>query len=218
VVFEEDQQWNWDDDHKQAIFSELEWENEKEAEMENEGNAKESDDYDESVSNEETGESEPDGGNIEADGDNINISHEEHSSHVIRARRPPGWIRDYETGQGLSDEEIVNLTHLALFTDRDPITFAEAVKSEKWRKAMDQEIQAIKKNDTWDLTVLPLGGKIIGVKWVFKTKFNENGEVDKYKAWLVAKRYCQQHGIDYAEVFAPVARLDTIRIVISIAA
>jgi len=124
VVFEEDQQWNWDDDHKQAIFTELEWENEKEAAVENEGNAEESDDCDESVSNEETGEtgeSEPDGGNIEADGDNINISHEEHSSHAIRARKPPVWIRDYETGQGLSDEETVNLTHLALFTDGIPL-------------------------------------------------------------------------------------------------
>jgi len=83
---------------------------------------------------------------------------------------------------------------------------------------MDQEIQAIEKNDTWDLTVLPSGGKTIGVKWVFKTKFNENEEVDKYKARLVAKGYCQHHGINYAEVFALVACLDTIRIIISIAA
>ena len=222
VVFEEDQQWTWDDDHKQAIFTELEWENDTEGAVENEGGEPESDDSEESIFNEETGDSEPDGGNIEADGDNINISHEDinisHEEHETRTRRPPGWIRDYETGQGLSDEETVNLTHLALFTDGDPITFAEAVKSEKWRKAMDQEIQAIEKNDTWDLTVLPSGGKTIGVKWVFKTKFNEHGEVDKYKARLVAKGYCQQHGIDYAEVFAPVARLDTIRIVISIAA
>lgn len=65
---------------------------------------------------------------------------------------------------------------------------------------------------------LPPGGKTIGVKWVFKTKFNENGEVDKYKARLVAKGYCQQYVIDYAEVFTPVARLDTIRIVIALAA
>ncbi|KAM2202178.1 hypothetical protein ACFX1X_001031 [Malus domestica] len=83
---------------------------------------------------------------------------------------------------------------------------------------MDQEIQSIEKNDTWELVKLPPGGKTIGVKWVFKTKLKENGEVDKYKARLVAKGYCQQYGIDYAEVFAPVARLDTIRVVISLAA
>jgi hypothetical protein len=66
--------------------------------------------------------------------------------------------------------------------------------------------------------VLPSEGKTIGVKWVFKTKFNENREVEKYKARLIAKGYCQQQGINYAKVFSPVARLDTIRIVISIAA
>ena len=168
-------------------------------------------DGEESEVNEESGETEP-----EFDGGNI--SNEEHLPREIRARRPPMWMRDYETEQGLSDEEHINQAHLALFTDGDPITFTEAVKSEKWRKAMDQEIQTIEKNDTWELTVLPSGGKTIGVKWVFKTKFNENGEVDKYKARLVAKGYCQQYGIDYAEIFALVARLDTIRIVISLAA
>ena len=66
--------------------------------------------------------------------------------------------------------------------------------------------------------MLPAGGKVVGVKWIFKTKLNENGEVDKHKALLVAKGYTQQNGIDYAEVFAPVARLDTIRLVISVAA
>jgi hypothetical protein len=69
------------------------------------------------------------------------------------------------------------------------MTFEEAVKSEKWRYIMDQEMQAIKRNDTWELTMLPSGEKTIGVKWVFKTKFNENGKVDKYKARLVAKGY-----------------------------
>ena len=60
-------------------------------------------------------------------------------------------MRDYETGQGLSDEESANMTHLALFTNKDPMTFKEAVKSKKWRQAMDPEIQAIERNDTWEL-------------------------------------------------------------------
>ena len=70
----------------------------------------------------------------------------------------------------------------------------------------------------WQLTDLPKGHKTIGVKWVFKTKLKENGEVDKYKARLIAKGYKQEHGIDYIEVFAPVARHDTIRLVIALAA
>ncbi|KAL2476210.1 Retrovirus-related Pol polyprotein from transposon RE1 [Abeliophyllum distichum] len=97
-------------------------------------------------------------------------------------------------------------------------TKESAVKEEKWRKAMDDEIDAIERNDTWELTDLPKGHKTIGVKWVFKTKLKENGEVDKYKARLVAKGYTQEYGIDYTEVFAPVARHDTIRLVIALAA
>ncbi|GKC06953.1 retrovirus-related pol polyprotein from transposon TNT 1-94 [Tanacetum coccineum] len=65
---------------------------------------------------------------------------------------------------------------------------------------------------------LPHGAKKVGVKWVYKTKYNENGEVEKYKARLVAKGYTQKCGIDYTEVFAPVARLETVRLVMSLAA
>jgi hypothetical protein len=83
---------------------------------------------------------------------------------------------------------------------------------------MDDEIDAIEINNTWELTNLPKGHKTIDVKWVFKTKLTENGEVDKYKARLVVKGYKQEYEIDYTEVFAPVARHDTIRLVIALAA
>ena len=83
---------------------------------------------------------------------------------------------------------------------------------------MDAEITAIKRNDTWELCDLPKGQKTIGVKWVYKTKLKENGEVDKHKARLVAKGYKQEFGVDYKEVFAPTARHDTIRLVIAMAA
>eukprot|EP00268_Persea_americana_P056077 TRINITY_DN6570_c0_g1_i4.p1 TRINITY_DN6570_c0_g1~~TRINITY_DN6570_c0_g1_i4.p1 ORF type:complete len:520 (+),score=81.62 TRINITY_DN6570_c0_g1_i4:3057-4616(+) len=100
----------------------------------------------------------------------------------------------------------------------DPATFEEAVKSSAWREAMELEIKAIEKNGTWELTELPRGAKKIGVKWIFKTKLNERGEVHKCKARLVAKGYTQQAGIDYTEVFAPVARWDTIRMILALAA
>lgn len=100
----------------------------------------------------------------------------------------------------------------------DPVTFEEAFEESKWKKAMDEEISEIKKNDTWELTELPEGYKAIDVKWVYKTKTNQDGEVEKYKARLVAKGYKQRYGIDYDEVFAPVARVDTIRLLTAIPA
>ena len=109
------------------------------------------------------------------------INEEEAQSHS-RVRRRPVWMKDYEV-TGIQNP----ITHFALFVDCDPTTFDSAVKEEKWRKAMNDEIDAIERNDTWELCDLPRGQKTIGVKWVFKTKLNENGEVDKYKARLVAK-------------------------------
>ena len=83
---------------------------------------------------------------------------------------------------------------------------------------MDEEMKSIEKNQTWSLSTLPEGAKCIGVKWLYKTKLNKNGEVSKYEARLVAKGYSQEHGIDYTEVYAPVARMDTIRTIIATAA
>ena len=65
---------------------------------------------------------------------------------------------------------------------------------------------------------LPTGVKPIELKWVFKLKRNPDGSVVKYKARLVAKGYVQRHGIDYDEVFAPIARIETIRLIIALAA
>ena len=83
---------------------------------------------------------------------------------------------------------------------------------------MEEEIHDIEKNDTWKLTTLPPGQKAIGVKWVYKIKRTADGEIDRYKARLVAKGYKQQYGVDYEVVFAPVAGLDTKRMLISFAA
>lgn len=75
---------------------------------------------------------------------------------------------------------------------------------------MDQEIDAIERNQTWELVEVPKGKKPIEVKWVYKTKLNVQGEVEKYKARFVVKGYKQKYGVDYKEVFAPAASLETI--------
>lgn len=112
-----------------------------------------------------------------------------------------------------------NEVHLVcLLTDAENISFEEALKDKKWQEAMDEEIQAIERNKTWELTKLPKGVQAIGVKWVFKKKMNAKGEIERYKARLVAKGYKQKAGIDYDEVFAPVTRMETIRLLITQAA
>ncbi|KAB2605263.1 hypothetical protein D8674_004980 [Pyrus ussuriensis x Pyrus communis] len=209
VVFEEDQSWDWEACYKEAIVANLEWETDEEVETEVDAN--EESEISSTEEYEDSGETED-----SEDVEEVDHGAQEDSPHEARTRRPPTWMNDYESGQGLSEEE--DFVNLALFIDSDPMFYEDAVKNEKWRAAMNVEIEAIERNDTWELTELPTGSKVIGVKWVYKTKLNENGEVDKYKARLVAKGYSQKYGIDYDEVFAPVARLDTIRVVISMAA
>ena len=120
--------------------------------------------------------------------------------------------------QELYDETEVINDLFCLFVDSEPLNFDEAMKDKRWRQAMEEEIKAIEKNNTWELSSLPKGHEAIGVKWVFKIKKNAKGEVERHKARLVAKGYKQQYGVDYDEVFAPVARMETIRLLISLAA
>jgi len=70
---------------------------------------------------------------------------------------------------------------------------------------MNEKLMAIEKNNTWQLTDLPKGHKVIDVKWVYKIKVKANGETDRYKARLVAKEFEQRKGYDYVEIFSPVA-------------
>ena len=80
---------------------------------------------------------------------------------------------------------------------------------------MLEELNAIEKNNTWELVDLPIKKKAIGVMWVFKLKLNPNGTVAKYKARLVARGFLQKPGIDYSKVYAPVARIETVRLVVT---
>jgi len=93
-----------------------------------------------------------------------------------------------------------------------------ALKQEVWVKAMQDEVKMIEKNNTWEHVYCPNGKDIIGVKWVYKTKLNPNGSIQKLKARLVAKGYSQQPRVDYNETFSLVARLDTIRTLTALAA
>ena len=83
---------------------------------------------------------------------------------------------------------------------------------------MKEEMLMIQKNRTWELVDKPIDRKVIGVKWVFRTKLNVDCSVNKYKARLIVKGYAQIFSVDYSNIFALVSRLDTIRLVLMVAA
>jgi hypothetical protein len=81
-----------------------------------------------------------------------------------------------------------------------------------------EELSSIEENSTWKLCVLPKGHKSIGLKWVYKLKKDPDGKLIRHKAELVAKGYAHRQGIDFEEVFAPVARLESISLLVALAA
>nr|KAJ0198111.1 hypothetical protein LSAT_V11C700366270 [Lactuca sativa] len=101
-------------------------------------------------------------------------------------------------------------------TESQPQKFKDYEK--RWKHSMQQEIRALEKNDTWTLTDLPNGQRAIESKWVYKIKYKQNGEVERYKSRLVAKGFTQMEGVDYHDTFAPVAKLVTMRTLLSVAA
>jgi hypothetical protein len=115
------------------------------------------------------------------------------------------------------DVDHVHDERLLLTPHGEPTTAAEAEQDEKWRAAMRAELASIEENNTWSLTDLPGGKEPIGLKWVFKLKHDADGNMLKHKAHLVAKGYVQRPGIDFNEVFAPVARLDSVRLLLAVA-
>eukprot|EP00253_Pinus_taeda_P020280 PITA_20280 len=92
----------------------------------------------------------------------------------------------------------------------------EIMVEEKTVQAMDEELEQIEKNDTWELVPRCHDKNIIGMKWIIKNKLNENGEVISNKARLVCKGYAQQEGIDFEETFSLVARLEAIRMFLAL--
>ena len=106
---------------------------------------------------------------------------------------------------------------IGLISMIEPTTVDEALSDDGWILAMQEELNQFQRNDVWDLVPKPQHKNIIGTKWVFRNKLNEQGEVTRNKARLVAQGYSQQEGIDYTETFAPVARLEAIRLLLSYA-
>jgi hypothetical protein len=105
--------------------------------------------------------------------------------------------------------------------DEEPNLVREVVESTEgrlWKEDMVEEMKPLHKNETWDLVELPSGRNLVGRKWVFKKKMNTTGQVKKFKARLVAKGYSQVEAVDFSEIFSPVAKLTSIRVLMSLIA
>ncbi|PKU77239.1 Retrovirus-related Pol polyprotein from transposon TNT 1-94 [Dendrobium catenatum] len=110
----------------------------------------------------------------------------------------------------------LNLLHQDQATS-DPTTYSEASKHFQWRQAMAQEFFALQQQGTWTLVSPPPNAPVLGSKWTYRTKYNSDGSVARFKARLVAQGNQQELGINYQDTFSPVAKLPTIRILFTIA-
>jgi hypothetical protein len=108
-----------------------------------------------------------------------------------------------------------------VINNEEPTCYQEAMEvsdREKWKEAMKEEMDALERNETWDLVELPKDRKIVGRKWVSKLKLGVYDKVERYKTRLVEKCYSHKEGIDFHEIFSPVVKLISIRFVLALVA
>ena len=155
------------------------------------------------------------------------VQEEEENAQVNEQVRPQEEIvsrwSTREKRLAISNDYIVYaLEHESDFSiDNDSVSFDQAMSgenSDKLLMAMKEELKSMDDNNVWEMTELPKDSKIVGCKWVFKTKRDSKGNVERYKARLVAKGYTQKDGIDYKETFSPVSRKDSLRIIMALVA
>ncbi|CAL1371101.1 unnamed protein product [Linum trigynum] len=145
----------------------------------------------------------------------------------------PVWHKDYYLGTGATaqkhlypissymDFSQLSQHHkhfsLAVTNLQDPQSYHEAVKEECWRQAMREERTALELNNTWDVVDAPPGKKLVGSKWVYKTKLLADGSIERRKARVVAKGFTQVYGVDFLDTFSPVMKINTVKTLLAVA-
>lgn len=163
------------------------------------------------------------------DGSNNDEVGQKETRKSTRTVKQPTWMKDFVTAKSNHVEsanavasQMVSPTFscflATIISQTDPNSFNQAVVSSHWVDAMNVELEALERNETWEVTSLPPNRKAIECKWIYKTKFKADGSIDKYKARLVILGYKQKYGIDYVETFAPVAKMTTVRALLAVAA
>lgn len=175
-------------------------------------------------------------------GENQNLP--SRSERALRTQQPPAHLKDYYCRAAIVNpsctpshpdipsstvypiSNFVSYDHFSqkhraylaeLASHEEPKSYAQAVNHAEWRDAMALEIKALEDNHTWELTTLPPGRKTVGCRWVYKIKYKATGEIEKHKARLVAKGFTQVEGEDFNETFALVAKMTTVRCLLSVA-
>ncbi|GKC73698.1 putative ribonuclease H-like domain-containing protein [Tanacetum coccineum] len=119
--------------------------------------------------------------------------------------------------EGKTHEDLHTCLFACFLSQEEPKKVIQALKDSSWIEAMQEELLQFKLQQVWTLVDLPHGKRAIGTKWVYRNKKYEKGIVIRNKERLVAQDYTQEEGIDYDEVFAPVARIEAIRLFLAYA-
>ncbi|RDX89199.1 hypothetical protein CR513_29107, partial [Mucuna pruriens] len=115
------------------------------------------------------------------------------------------FLQEHEDDIGLTEDDQINICQAM-----------QSSNSQKWIDTMKDEMKSMQDNDIWDLVELPKGVKPIGCKWIFKSKKNSKGNIERYKARLVDKDFTQKEGINYKEIFSPISSKDSFRIIMTL--
>ncbi|KAI3702728.1 hypothetical protein L6452_28480 [Arctium lappa] len=164
-------------------------------------------------------EKEPSTGPNQSEKESRDEESQENKEPEVAAENTSVELNDSKLEVGLNEE----LSHHTRIQKNPPPQLLEpkkahdAMKESSWIEAMQEELLQFKLQDVWDLVDLPTSQRAIGTKWVFRNKRDERGIVIRNKARLVAQGYTQEEGIDYEEVFAPVARIEAIRLFLAYA-
>nr|GEY03384.1 hypothetical protein [Tanacetum cinerariifolium] len=118
-------------------------------------------------------------------------------------------LEKYVTYDNLNTSNYCFSTNLNKFSE--PTSYSKAVKNPNWVEAMNNEVKALYRNNTWTICDLPVGRKAVGSNWLLKIKYKSTGEIERYKVRVVAKRFSQKEGFYYLETFSSIFKMSTVR-------
>ncbi|CAL9021631.1 unnamed protein product [Prunus brigantina] len=139
------------------------------------------------------------------------------AKQVKRDHKPENIIGKLHDKMRTRSQDVEEISYLCYVSQIEPKNVKEAIVDNDWILAIQEELNQFERNDVWYLVPRPKDANVIGTKWIFRNKTDEKGKVIRNKARLVAQGYTQVEGLDFDETFAPVARLESVRLLLAIA-